>query len=317
MNTIKTISIKLNGTEYAYNKDVSDVLALLNKGDEPKEAPENVEEGTGVSTADIEINKGRNAYLKQVLESLKKVKSLNINDIYLLATYKEDLMATLASEENDITLNTKGIKLVSEILGWYPVWIGLTPIALLVEEADEVQISALITHASDSSAEEVKVGKYRVVGGMAFNLGSRIYLTGLKNNEVFTEMQAVGPNGEEELRAGINSKNQRSVGIGLNGEIAFRTGTLVNPTINLGFFVPFEEEISPYLALGPGFTISNAKVKISFGGGLAYGKVNSIAERYVDTDVSGVTDITGLTEKIWDSSWYLSVGFSYRFNEGN
>ncbi|SDM20972.1 patatin-like phospholipase family protein [Kriegella aquimaris] len=71
----------------------------------------------------------------------------------------------------------------------------------------------------------------------------------------------------------------------------------VIPTLNLGFFVPFEEDITPYLAFGPGLTFTGDKVKFSFGGGIAYGSVNSIAERFVDVDVTSVTDVTTLSEK--------------------
>ena len=42
--------------------------------------------------------------------------------------------------------------------------------------------------------------------------------------------------GNEELRAKMNGDGQRSLGIGMNGEIVFRTGALINPTINAGFF---------------------------------------------------------------------------------
>ncbi len=312
LRTIKSVSIEISGLDYSFNKGISDILGLINTTENKEQQEEKKDGEEGMEAASFDKNDTKEeSYLKTVEKYLYETESiqyLNINDLLAIEEYKKTL--NNAIQNGNIPLNAEGIQSLSRIMEWYPKWISITPISLMVPDADEFEIKTVIAYNNGTSMKNT-VANYRVSGGMAFNLGSRVYLTGLKNNKVYTEDIENG-DGAMEKRARINKDHQTSVGVGLNGEIAFRTGGIVNPTLNLGFFVPFEEDISPYLAFGPGFTLTAAKVKFSFSGGVAIGSVNAVAERFIDKDVSSVTDVTTLSEKVWDSSWYLSIGLSYK-----
>ncbi|GAB4510268.1 MAG: hypothetical protein Tsb004_12790 [Allomuricauda sp.] len=301
--TVKDLTIKINGTDYVFEKGVEDIYKGVTQ-------PETMDtkEATNSKDWDDNANGGYLAAVEAYLYSTEHpISFLNINDLKALESYKQTLQNVI--RENNIKLSNDDILKLSRILNWYPQWISVTPIAKLIPDTDEVTFETELTYENVIKSKGA-VGNYRVSGGMSFNLGSRLYMTGLKNNTVYTE-DIETTDGATEKRAQIDADNQTSVGIGLNGEIAFRTGSMVDPTFNLGFFVPFEENISPYFAIGPGLTLTTSKVKFSCSGGLAIGSVNAVAERYVDKDVSDVTDITSLAQKVWDSSWYLSVGISY------
>uniref|UniRef100_UPI0040475364 hypothetical protein n=1 Tax=Flavobacterium sp. TaxID=239 RepID=UPI0040475364 len=160
----------------------------------------------------------------------------------------------------------------------------------------------------DDTPYQTKVGQFKTTGGIGFNLGGMFYITNLKNNSVYTKASET----TGQVRAFMNSDNQSSVGIGLNSEIYFRTGYLVRPTLNMGFFLPFDEDLTPFGAIGPGISIASKKVKFSISWGLAVGKINTIREQYKDVEIDP-TDLTNdqLGEKVWKFGNYFGFGLTY------
>jgi opacity protein-like surface antigen len=103
----------------------------------------------------------------------------------------------------------------------------------------------------------------------------------------------------------------------MNGEVFFRTGCAIQPTINLGFYIPIgQEDIKPYLAIGPGFSVGSNNVKLSFNGGLTLGQETVIKDRYKNVDlntIEGYTDANATT-LVWKNSWYVGFGVSYNLS---
>ena len=295
--------VTINGVDYSYEKDIRDLLDMSKVTPTDNDTPATFESTNDNKVKDDYFYK----YLKRAYNSINKNEYLNINDLNQLNAYKIQLKEY--TENYSDTLSPEAQYELGKILYWSPEFISLTPIALEVPENDEIEISLKIENAGKAT-KEYHLGSYKTKGGMGFNLGGLFYITGLANNDVYTESYVVDST-TTELRAYIDSTNKVSVGIGFNAEFNFRTGTLIRPTINVGFFVPLGTELTPNLAIGPGFSLGNKKVKFSLNGGLAFGQINSVAERYKDKDVSNVTDLTSLTKKVWKPSWYVGIGVSF------
>ncbi|WP_024772964.1 hypothetical protein [Aquimarina macrocephali] len=310
---LENITVTINNRDYEYNTGLGELVNPKTPDDKETEAKKPEDSIKTVSTPVSPIE-ARTAYLKEFYNKLQSIDHLNTNDIARLENYKNTLKTVKENQDLDIELNDKGTKLYEKILSYSPLWVGLTPIAPAVKDTDEIEISASIEY-ENKPKNDIFVGHYKTIGGLAVDIGGNFFLTGLRNNKIFTDSVTVGDT--KELRAKIGNKNQRSLGYGLNAEVSLRTGSLLRPTINIGSFIPFEEDISPYFALGPGVSLVSKKVKIRFAAGIAYGKVNAIAEQYRDRDLSDFENLTNesLTEKVWDSSWYISVGIRYVFNK--
>lgn len=306
---LKTTSLNINGTDYAYADDVGTLYNQVKPKPEGDDEP-------GLSGADKEVSEKEKSiqnYLDSILQNLKKNEYMNANDMFDLQAYQETLKKSLSNNEN---LSVAEATTLSKILMWFPEYVSLTPIALTTPDADEVELKVSLQYKGANKPKEFHVGTYRTSGGLAVGVNSNIYLTGLKNDEVYTETVTI--DGEDELRAVMDDNDQLSVGIGMNSELSFRTGSMVKPTINVGFFIPIgEEDISPYLALGPGISIGTNKVKFSLSGGWAFGKVNKISEKYIDRDLSDFDNLTNedLSEKVWKSSWQIGIGLSYNLSK--
>ena len=165
--------------------------------------------------------------------------------------------------------------------------------------------------AGSATATQHKLGNYRTTGGLGISVGNQIFVTGLKNNPVYTDSVLIDTTNQ--LRAFMDDQNQTSIGIGVNAELYWRTGSWFEPTLNLGFFVPFEEDITPFIGLAPGFRIGNGNVKFSGSFGLALGSVNEIKPEYRDTDLTRFGGLTNdkLAHKVWKSSWVVGFGISF------
>ena len=299
--------ISLNGVDYQYEKDIRD-LWDMNFGKPKDDDSTASKEAKGRKTVEDDYLL---AYLKLAYTAISKNEYLNINDLYKVNAYKKQLKEYTDNLKDAI--NPEVHVELGKILYWSPEFISLTPIAVEVPDNDEVQISLKIAKEGEI-LKEYAIGTYKTKGGMGFNIGSLLYVTGLSNNDIYTESVEIDST-TTELRARMDSTNKVSVGIGFNAEFSFRTGSLVRPTINVGFFVPLGQELVPYLAIGPGLTIGNKKVKFSLNGGFAFGQENTIAERYRDADVSNVTDITSITKKVWKPSWYVGIGISFNITK--
>ena len=303
---VEQLKISVNGESYSYEQDLT---AFSSQFSLPKNLSETSDGDKATTNSDEEkqIMDKYYPYLYEAFESLSKSKYLNIEDINVLNSYKKNLRGFMNSLTD--TLGPASMLKLSEILSWYPEYVFLNSIAIGIPDDDEVAIAMQLTKEGNKTVD-YQLGTYKTKGGMGFNFGSMFYVTGLSINDVYTKQVSVNDS-TKELRAVMDSTNKVSVGIGMNAEIYFRTGSLVKPTINIGFFVPLGQELVPYLAVGPGLVIGNKKVKFSLNGGFAFGQVNTIADRYKDVDVSGVEDITSITKKVWKPSWYVGIGVSF------
>ena len=74
-----------------------------------------------------------------------------------LNQYKSVLENTVYT--NNIDLNEEGRKFLSELLSWSPRYIGLTPIAPIIVDSDEIDISISVKY-NNASKETVSIGSY-------------------------------------------------------------------------------------------------------------------------------------------------------------
>lgn len=296
---LEKISIEITGSDFSYDYSIKDILAQLKT-----KIKENSENGEAASTDEQETRFKNDLTL--IRDSLKKYKYLNLKDLYKIEEYKKKLynfyQANFKSFSND------EISTLSEIMNWYPAYLEITPIAATIPENDETEIIVTIKSRSEDAPNQTKVGHFKTTGGIGFNLGGMFYITNLKNNSVYTKASETSG----KVQAFMDSENQTSVGVGLNSEIYFRTGYLVRPTINMGFFIPFDEDLTPFGAIGPGISIASKKVKFSFSWGLSVGKVNAIKEQYknIEFDAANLTN-EQLQEKVWKFANYFGFGLSY------
>ena len=297
-HNLEKVSIEITGADFSYTYSIKDILAQL------KTKVEENQENTK-STNDKESRKLSND-LTTILEKFKEYTYLNLNDLYKIEEYKKILYSFY--ELNFKSFTDEEIAIFSEIMNWYPQYLSITPIAITVPENDEVEINVTIKNKNEDTPHQTKVGHFKTTGGIGFNLGGMFYITNLKNNSVYTKASETSG----QVRAFMNSENQSSVGIGLNSEIYFRTGYLLRPTLNMGFFIPFDEDLTPFGAIGPGISIASKKVKFSFSWGLAVGKVNTIKEQYNNVEFDP-TDLTNdqLEEKVWKFGNYFGFGLTY------
>jgi hypothetical protein len=306
-SNIREFIVKLNEQNYRYENDFK-----LNS----KEIPTDTLKSEWYQKNKVFDSYDENlAYLKANYEHLEKIKSLTLNELKQLNQYRETLVETL--QRNKLTLSNTAKFYYRAILQWSPTWINLTPLPLSVPDTDEITIEI---SASDNSGNPVLnptvVGKYRTVGGWVFDLGGKFYVTGLKNNEAYVE--SINNDGVDRRFARLKGGDELSIGYGINAEMALRTGWAIRPTINLGTFIPFEEEINPYFALGPGLNVQGKQVKFSFSAGLALGSVNVLNDQYAEKDLSGADLVNvQLTEKAWKTSWFLGVGLRYNLKKEN
>ncbi|HLF64185.1 MAG TPA: hypothetical protein VI603_10545 [Saprospiraceae bacterium] len=316
LDNVEEITVSLNGQDYTYEFSTQDLID--NRKSDGIVGDDNESHRGGV---DEELTEGLTHALEVYLSNIKHVldsyKVLNIEDYFKIQAYQRAVYEIVTHDSVDVATLALVRESVDTILYWSPKYVSLTPIAHAIPNADEVKVTVTVGYHNESD-EEFDIGTYRTWGGINFSLGSSLYVTGLTNNDVYVDSVTIdGDPSSSELRATLDSTNTSSVGIGLNSEIYFRTGELVVPTLNLGFFVPFEEDISPYAALGLGMSFMDKNVKFNLSGGVALGKINTIVDRYKDRDLSGYSDLINedLVQKAWDQSWYISFGVSYNLNQ--
>ncbi|WP_130733698.1 hypothetical protein [Flavobacterium sp. J27] len=299
-HNLEKVSIEITGADFSYTYSIKDILAQLKTRVE-----DNQENTEATDDKKIEVSKLNND-LTVILDKFETYNYLNLNDLYKIEEYKKILYDFYKLNFKSFT--DEEITILSKIINWYPEYLSITPIAITVPENDEVEINVTIKNRNEDMPYQSKVGHFKTTGGIGFNLGGMFYITNLKNNSVYTKASETSGN----VRAFMNSKNQSSVGIGLNSEIYFRTGYLLRPTLNMGFFLPFDEDLTPFGAIGPGVSIASKKVKFSLSWGLAVGKVNVIKEQYDNVEFDP-TDLTNdqLEEKVWKFGNYFGFGLTY------
>lgn len=303
--------VSLQTSDYIYQNDISNLYTSSEKDSEPDAAKSNgYLESADIAPTDSILLEN---HLAKHFNLIEKIIYLNLNDLNKLNAYKTKLQEYYTNKKDQFTPAAKST--YDKIMSWSVEYVALTPISLSVKNSDEVKI--MLTRKSDDKVlEQLEVGNYRMTGGMAVNVGTQFYVTGLKSNEVYTIDEEIRVNDTTtvtELRAKMDTENQLSVGLGFNAEVYFRTGRAFKPAWNIGFFVPLGTELTPILATGPGLSIGNENVKLSINGGLAFGQVNDITEKYKDVDLNGIEGLTNesLTQKVWKQNWFVGIGVSY------
>lgn len=312
LKSIERLSFEIEAGNYSYEKSIENPY---NTDTDSSSSEESDEENNSRIVSTTVQTQTLIVHLETVLGLLNSSgRYLNYQDLLSIEKYKNELQETLkkhsAAEQTAIRASEVWLK----VLSWRPEYISLTPFALQNCECDEVEI-VMTKREKDQEEEKRTISRLRTTGGMAIDVGGMVFFTDLKNNEVYTETVEVN-GGTSELRAKLNEEDQLSIGLGVQNEVSFRTGSLFRPTIGVGFFVPLEETLSPIITLGLGFSLSSSKVKVSFSGGLAYGKIAAIKEQYRDRDLSSTMDLTNdkLTDMVWQRGSYFGVGIRYYLN---
>lgn len=308
-NIINTeeISVNINGKNYSYTKDINDLLALVNERNKGDGNSENIVP-TKLDSEDsvrIEIDPVY-SYLNRIYSAFGNYKYLNIDDYKRIIRFQNELTTELSKLKS---ISDASLILSDSILSWAPEHICLTPISKLIPDNDELEVSISYKKGEETISE--KVGEYKVIGGHVPAISGAVFLTGLYSELVYTDSVAVDSS-HNELRALTRYNSQSTVGFGVKLETAFRTGSIFRPTIHVGFFIPFEQNITPYLALGGGFSITSKKVVYSISGGLAGGFVNRLNPDYDGKDLSGYSNyVEKLTIKEPKLSWQIALGVSF------
>ncbi|MCY1719131.1 hypothetical protein OU798_02175 [Prolixibacteraceae bacterium Z1-6] len=311
-NSLKNISVSIEGEDYTYSKDISDILQMLGSMDSSQ--TDTVDQVSSGESKTDQSTRNKD-YLETVLNTFSNYKYLNINDYMALSVFKDSLQLLFSK----VKMKDNERILLSNVVNWIPQYISLTPIALTVPDKDEISIKMEIEHKNGQEYKSLTrdLGPYKTKGGHATHLSSAFVVTGLVNNKVYTdssEVQISDTISINELHAFIKD-DKVSIGVGVNLETSFRTGRYFRPTVNVGVFVPFEQDITPFLSLGGGGALVLKDVKFSLSGGLAGGFVNRINKKYVDRDLSNITNYAeDLSEKVPKISWQISFGVSWKIN---
>ncbi|WP_203296577.1 hypothetical protein [Luteirhabdus pelagi] len=319
INELKKIEVNVAGKEYTYNTGLDQVFGKKTTTQAENQSSKNNDYGHAANTPDesFQTDSDIKTYLNTVQDYYNKKEALSLNDIKLLEDYKAQLYQVYSNNRKSNILAPQEFQTLSEILSWFPNYIALSPIPLSIENKDEIDLSVVIQHEG-SPEKSYKVGSYYTTRGLSVDFGGTLFITGLRNNKVYlreTEMDS-----QQEIRATLEENNQMSLGYGLNGEVSYRTGGILRPTFNIGAFVPFDEEITAFASTGIGFGLFTEKVKISSFFGLAFGKVNSINEKYIDqdlTDLSNILTNSDYTTKVWESGWVVGLGIRFYFKDKN
>ncbi|MCR9015226.1 hypothetical protein [Aquiflexum gelatinilyticum] len=314
LRNLDYIRVSVNGSDYTFNAGVSNLLELASALD-PEEELKNLEGLTSeeIKTENEKQNRIAQEYFSSIQNHLNDINELSIEDFQTLQQYQSLLLDSIKG----IRLDPTSIVMVSKIVSFTPKYINLTSFPLTIPNNDEVTISTEVKYKG-IQPNSISSGTFKTTGALSVNVGSAIYLTGLKNNKVYTEPVIVSGQADE-LRAVIDEDDQLSVGVGINSEVTYRTGSIFRPAINIGFFVPFDEEITPFFALGPALSIIDSKVSLNFSYGFAFGKINSINERYRDTNLNNIPNFSelDLIQKVWSKSWYVGIGVGYNINSSD
>ncbi|GJM17667.1 MAG: hypothetical protein DHS20C13_29940 [Thermodesulfobacteriota bacterium] len=302
-HNLEEITVEINGKNYSFDKGLKDIYNQVNGSSDNQDDQPKATSSNGRKDHLTKVD-----YFNDIISFLDTISSLNINDLYVIEAYKAELRSTI--DKGKIKLTPAELKLYNEILGWFPDYVCLTPTNMTIPDSDEVEIMVKIKHEGDSEIKTHKAGHYRVSGGFGLVISDMIFGTDLKNNEAYTENR----NGE---LVAVLDDTKGSFGLGVNAEVLFRTGYAIRPTLNVGFFIPFEEDLDPFFAFGSGFAIINSKVKLSFSGGLTWGKINQIKPRYDGVDLTPFGNLTNtdLTEKVWQNDFYWGIGLSYNLSK--
>lgn len=313
LRNINEISLKIDGLDYTYSKDLIDLLGMMRKVDSSKvtASRNSTTEGCNLDTSLREKDEIK-IYLTEVYQHLDTIRYVNIDDYMEYLKYLD----TLNKVCNVIKLSDSEYAVLKNIHKWRPEYIQLKPNRNNVPNKDEIILSLVI---KEEGRDEIPypIGRYKTIGGSVTSLSTSLFITNLVNNKIYIDSIGIQVNdtlSTNELRAFMEN-DIYSIGIGLNVETAFHTGFWLRPSFNVGMFVPFDEDVTPYLALGVGGAIVLPRIKLSMSIGGAGGFVNKINSKYKDKDLSKYPNYAeDLYDKEPKLGWQVSFGVSFSIN---
>ncbi|MCG8579034.1 MAG: hypothetical protein MI866_03920 [Bacteroidales bacterium] len=301
------MTVIIDGIDYNYDKSIVDVMSFAKDSSNF----ESIDSAKKQSDADSK-NRNVSEIFKFYWSKLKEYSSVDLEDYYKINAFQQNFFKIYSA----YVLDAKGKDLFNKIYYWSPDYILLESIPQIIPDKDEIELKLKIKEGGKDELTK-ELGRYKTFGGHTVTLSPTLFVTGLVNQKIYTDSTIVMTSDTtdvKELRAFIEDKNLE-VGFGGNVEIGFRTWPSIRPTINIGMFVPFNEDITPYLAIGPGLSLVLRDVKLSLSGGFTGGFVNSINPKYEGKDLSKYPDYgTDLYKKKLKGSWHVAFGISFNVN---
>lgn len=331
---VNGISININGKHYKYSKTIADLYSAALGGSSVGAAesvdtsPVSVDtsDPLAISTSNSSQNTQRSIkanipvpqtdlgkYLKHVYKSWNRGDHyLHFSELKRLGAYKDTLRkAILIYQQNTNQFTEAEQYFYDKVIEWVPKEIIITRYPSIAPDKDEVKIELKTHKPNNVIGQQVAIGNYNILGGLAIDIGSSLFMTGLAVNPIYQD-SSLRVDSTMNYRIRQRDTAKVSVGIGVNAEVALRTSCMVRPAINIGFFIPFGAEITPIFALGGGVVIGTGQVKFSMSGGLALGNMDVVKDEYQGVDLSSpITDLSTVTTKAWRPSWQVAIGLSY------
>lgn len=329
---LDSMTVEINGSDYNYEKGIAEIYKDLdlspkaNEKDqgttEEKAVPESsISDSSKVDTIEVVVIKNLNdssiVFLDEYLETLLyrldlySVSFANARNLALLDQFKISLKKKIqALIDAGYEIQATEQLLYDHIQNWQFLYTPLMPIAERIPENDKITV-VVKNLEKDKTTTTYRPQVFRTAGLLGFSLTTNLFVTGLVNDDVYADSVQIDTS-YKELRAEVNKGQSKiAVGIGFNSALEISTGTVFTPSLNIGFFVPFEQEVSPRIAIGPGISLGNSRVKFNVNAGLAIGEVNVISKKYQGKDLSQYDQGIDLSEKVWKKSWQVGLGLSY------
>lgn len=315
-NDVSALQLKIAGKDYNYESSIQDLYEGISPdqeddGSDPGESNQEAELNNSTDGSNTDLHNHISIYLDTVYQSLVDKPVWSLTEVRVLNAYQRQL-SQLANTDDLKGAPSDLLMRFNQIVHWYPEYIVISEIPVNIQKGDKVEISVDITKEGNTTAQNYPLGSYWLKGGWVPHVDARIYVTGLANNEVYRDSVATSDT-TNEYRLQRDGTNKTSIGIGIAGDIEYRTGSPWRPMISTGFMVPFDDESNIIFTMGAGISLSGENVRLSLTAGPAYGRVTTILDRYSGVDISNYDDveITDMTTNAWRLSWQCAIGFSY------
>ncbi|GEM_PF-4168592 len=308
---VKEITISQNGRDRNYEFDLKSIYSP----DEEEKKTDDKESLLPDPTDSLEFFPPwpKDDFISQQLKAIEgELKNLNnginIQDFRAIQAFKDSLRSYSVNNGNNLS-TPRYSTLYSSIMRWQPTYVAITTFPKQVSDNDILTYTIEVKSKDDKEYKEEYT--YNTSRRLSVSVNNHLFFTKLVNRTAYRDSIS----DDTKVVAALEDKDW-SVGIGAGAEVSYRTGGMLRPTVLAAFFVPFEEDIIPYFALAPGLSFGTGKVKLSFSAGWAFGKVNSIKDRYKGVDISDITDLeANVIEKRWKSDCVYSFGLSYNLNK--
>ncbi|UUC44715.1 hypothetical protein [Flavobacterium cerinum] len=313
---LENFEIIVNGDNYSYESDIQTLQNLVPKS--KKAGTDDAADAAALEKDSLVTEDPKSPllvnYLKNIIIVLKSYDYISLNDLYEVTEYKTELDAYYKKHLEEF--DAFALPLKNKIMAWHPENVLLTPIPIDVPAKDEVEIKYTLKNKGTGSVNK-SLGTFRTMGKFSVDYGAALFYTNLVNNNIYKDTRIITPATDTqpavtETKAKMDDNKQGSFGLGINLDMSYKTGSELRPTLNFGFFVPLEEDITPYATGGLGVGIFGKDYKVNFSYGLAVGKVNSIKDRYNDVDITGMElEESNLIEKRVKFGYYFALAVSF------